>query len=195
MDTIKSFITILSQITTIVVAIVVGFWGFYSSMYVKKEKEVTEFTLKELKLKTSQKPHLQVKLESTVTLTDTGLRLLVVKATLSNLGNKDGKLTLDHDAITLVPVIFSNGRPIFQKPVSLLSGRYAGTLSRVPLQFIEIGSGEAYELTFAHVIQHPGTYLIHFLALNDTIPSLENTLAAGIPYRYSVGADQYLVVK
>lgn len=45
-------------------------------------------------------------------------------------------------------------------------------------------------------IESPVTYLIHFLALNGIDPSPEDVLATGgLPYKYSVGADQYVVVK
>ncbi|ATA23020.1 hypothetical protein BIY26_11740 [Brenneria goodwinii] len=187
---------ILAQATTIIAAIVVGVWGYYSTVYVKKEKEVTEYTLKELDQKTTQKPHIQAKVESTIQPLDNGQNLLQVKVILSNLGNKESKVTLDDDALTLVPIAFSDGKPIYQKSINLLSGRYAGTLTRIPLQFVNVGAGESYELTFVHSIENSGTYLIHFLALNGINPPNEDfSITGGIPYQYSVGADQYVVIK
>ncbi|CDH23554.1 hypothetical protein [Xenorhabdus bovienii] len=187
---------ILSQATTIIAAIVVGLWGYYSTVYVKKEKEVTEYTLKEFEQRTTQKPHIQAKVESTIQPIENGLNLLQVKVTLSNLGNKESNVILDDDALTLIPVAFSEGKPIYQKPINLLSGRYAGTLSRIPLQFVNIGAGESYELTFVHSLKNPGTFLIHFLALNGITPSeKEFSFTKGIPYQYAVGADQYIVIK
>ncbi|QTF07549.1 hypothetical protein HC231_06140 [Brenneria izadpanahii] len=187
---------ILSQATTIIAAIAVAVWGVYSTIYVKKEKQVTEYTLKELAQKTTQKPHIQAKVESTVQPLDNGKNLLQVKVILSNLGNEESKVTLDDDALTLVPITFSEGKPIYQKPISLLSGRYAGTLSRIPLQFVNVGASETYELTFVHSIENSGTYLIHFLALNGiNPPDGDFSATGGIPYQYSVGADQYVVIK
>lgn len=187
---------ILAQTTTIIAAIVVAMWGYYSTVYVKKEKEVTEYTLKELEQKTTQKPHIQAKVESLVQPLTDGQNLLQVKVILSNLGNKESKVTLDDDALTLVPVEFAEGKPIYQKPINLLSGRYAGTLNRAPLRFVNVGAGESYEITFVQNLENPGIYLIHFLALNGIDPPAEDFLiTSGVPYHYSVGADQYLVVK
>ena len=46
----------LAQATTIIAAIVVAVWGYYSTVYVNKVKEVTEYTLKDLNQKTTQNP-------------------------------------------------------------------------------------------------------------------------------------------
>lgn len=189
-------VQILAQTTTIIAAIVIAVWGYYSTVYVKKEKEVTEYTLKELDQKTTQKPHIQAKVESTIQPLGDGQNLLQVKVTLSNLGNKESKVTLDEDALTLVPVAFAEGRPTYQNPINLLSGRYAGTLNRAPLRFVNVGAGESYEITFVQNVENPGIYLIHFLALNGIDPTAEDFLiTGGVPYKYSVGADQYVVVK
>lgn len=189
-------VQILTHATTIIAAIVVAVWGYYSTVYVKKEKEVTEYTLKELDQKTTQKPHVLAKVESTVQPLIDGQNLLQVKVILSNFGNKESKITLDDDALTLVPVAFVEGRPNYQKPINLLLGRYAGTLTRAPLRFVNVGAGESYEITFVHNLENPGIYLIHFLALNGIDPPVEDfVLTGGVPYQYSVGADQYVVVK
>jgi len=190
------WIQVITQITTIIATIVVGLWGYYSTIYVKKEKEVTEYTLKELKQKTTQTPHIQVKVDSIVQPIENGQKLLQIKVTLSNLGTKESRVTLDDDTLTLIPIKFIEGKPAFQEPINLLSGRYTGTLNRMPLQFVNIGAGESYELTFVHSLSSAGTFLIHFLALNGISPS-ENELSAtnGIPYKYSVGVDEYLIVK
>ena len=187
---------ILAKATTIIAAIVVAVWGYYSTVYVNKEKEVTEYTLKNLIQKTTQKPHIQAKVESVVQPLMEGQNLLQVKVVLSNLGNKDRKVILDDDALTLVPVTFAAGKPIYQKPINLLSGRYAGTLNRAPLRFVNVGAGESYEITFVHNLDKPGIYLIHFLALNGIDPSPEDLLiTGGVPYQYSVGADRYVLVE
>jgi len=187
---------ILAQATTIIAAIVVAIWGYYSTVYVKKEKEVTEYTLKEMDQKTTQKPHIQAKVKSTIQPLMDGQNLLQVKVILSNLGNKESKVTLDDDALTLVPVTFVDGKPFFQNPINLLLGRYAGTLNRAPLRFVNVGAGESYEITFVQSIKNSGIYLIHFLALNGVDPPAEDPLIkGGVPYSYSVGVDQYVVVK
>ncbi|WP_024645083.1 hypothetical protein [Pseudomonas syringae] len=189
-------IQILAQTTTIIAAIVVAVWGYYSTVYVKKEKEITEYTLMNLQQKTTQKPHIQAKVESTVQPLADGQNLLQIKVMLSNLGNKESKVSLDDDALTLVPVLFDEGKPIYGTPINLQSGRYAGTYNRVPLRFVNVGAGESYEITYVHNIENPGTYLIHFLALNGVNPSPEDIIATGgLPYKYSVGVDQYLVIK
>lgn len=187
---------IFAQAMTIIAAIVVAVWGYYSTVYVKKEKEVTEYTLKDMDQRTTQKPHIQAKVETTVQPMMDGQNLLQVKVILSNLGNKESKVTFDDDALTLIPVAFANGKPLYQKPIDLLSGRYAGTLNRAPLRFVNVGAGESYEITFVQSLENPGIYLIHFLALNGIEPSQEDFLiTGGVHYKYSVGADQYLVVK
>ncbi|SFX07527.1 hypothetical protein [Pseudomonas sp. NFACC36] len=188
-------VQILAQATTIIAAIVVAVWGWYSTLYVTKQKEVTDYTLKEMNQKTTQKPHIQAKVESTIQPLTGGENLLQVRVILSNLGNKESKVILDDDSLTLVPVAFADGKPLYQKPIGLVSGRYSGSLNRAPLKFVDIGENESYEITFVHHLEHPGVYLIHFLALNGTAPSSEDLLIkSGIPYKYSVGADQYVIV-
>lgn len=187
---------IVGQLTTIIAAIVVAAWAYYSTVYVKKEKEVTDYTLRELDQKTTQKPHIQAKVESTIQSLVDGQHLLQIKVILSNLGNKESKVALDDDALTLVPVVFAEGRPVYLEPINLLTGRYAGTRNRTPLRFVNVGAGESYEITFVHNVDDPGIYLIHFLALNGIDPTAEEVLiAGGLPYKYSVGADQYVVVR
>lgn len=190
------WVQICSQIVTIVAAIAVGVWGVYSTIYVKKEKEVTDYTLQELKQKTTQTPHIQAKVKPIIEKVNNGAVLLTVKITLSNLGTKESRVTLDDNSLALIPVDFSTGKPVFHEPINIVSSRYAGNLHRVPLQFVDIGAGENYEFTFAYGMNTKGTYLIHFLALNGTTPSEgEVSSTYGIPYKYSVGADEYVIVK
>ncbi|MDH0729228.1 hypothetical protein N5F23_24945 [Pseudomonas sichuanensis] len=189
-------VQIASQIMTMIAAIAVAIWGIYSTNYIKKEREITEYTLKELHQKTTQAPHIQAKVDPTVRPFAGDRNLLEVKITLSNSGNKASKVLLDENALTLVPVEFVNGEPRYQPPINLISGRYVGNLARIPLRFVNVGPGETYEITFVHNIKNPGVYLIHFLALNGIEPSEEERSAAGgLPYKYSVGADQYLIVQ
>lgn len=186
----------LTQATTFIAAVVVAWWGYYSTVYVKKEKEVTEYTLKDLRQKTAQQPHIQVKVKPTVLPLADGERLIQIGVTLSNLGNIQSKVTLDDNSLTLVPVVFDHGRPTYRKPINLLPGRYAGTFNRAPLGFVNVGAGESYELTFVHKLESPGTYLIHFLALNGIDPPAEDFLVkSGVSYNYAVGADHYLVLE
>ncbi|HAY0636813.1 hypothetical protein [Serratia rubidaea] len=183
------------QVLATSAAIAVGIWGYYSAVYVNKEKEVTEYTLKELEQKTKQVPHIQAKINSTVQPIGNGLNLLQVKVILSNLGNKESKIFLDDEALTLVPVSFSKGNPLYQQPISLSTGRYTGTSHRLVLPFINIGSGESYELTFVHSLKESGTFLIHFLALNGISPQgTESFDSEASLYKYSVGADNYIVI-
>lgn len=189
-------VQILAQATTIIAAIVVGMWGYYSTVYVKKEQQITDYTLKELDQKTIQKPHIQAKVESTVESLIDGQHMLQIKVTISNFGNIESKVDFDDNALTLIPVVFSEGKPAYRKPVNLITGRYAGTLNRAPLDFVNVGAGETYEFTFVHTLETPGIYLIHFLALNGTAPTAEETrIMGGLPHKYSIGADQYVVVK
>ncbi|EOL8987615.1 hypothetical protein ACM92P_002136 [Cronobacter dublinensis] len=186
----------VAQFTTIIATIVIGVWGYYSTIHVKKEKEITDYTLKELKQKTTQAPHIQTKIQPIIERGEGGLIILVVKVTLSNLGTKESRVTFDDDSLALIPVELSHGKPVFEEPINLLSGRYTGNLHRLPLPFVDIGAGETYEFTFAHGIKKTGTYLIHFLALNGIAPSQEVISATnGLHYKYSVGADEYLVIK
>lgn len=189
-------IQIIAQIFTIVAAIAVAIWGLYSTIYVKKEKLFTEYTLKELDQKTTQKPHIQAKVESTIQPLAAGQNLLQIKVIISNIGNKESKVSLDKDALSLVPVVFNEGEPRYKKPIYLLNGRYLGTLNRTPLNFINIGAGESYEVTFVHVVENPGVYLIHLLALNGIEPTEKDSgMTGGLPFQYAVGVDQYVVVE
>lgn len=186
---------ILAQVTTIVAAIVLAIWAYYSTIYVKKEKEVTEYTLKELDQKTTQKPHIQAKVESTVQPLVDGKNLLLVRVILSNIGSKESRVTLDDNALVLVPVAFTEGAPVYKAPISLQSGRYGGTPARIPLNFVDVGAGESYEITFAHKLEKSGVYLVHFLALNGVNPpATDQSIASFIPYQYAIGVDEYVVV-
>ncbi|MNR49626.1 hypothetical protein D3C85_1690310 [compost metagenome] len=61
---------------------------------------------------------------------------------------------------------------------------------------MNVGAGESYEITFVQNLENPGIYLIHFLALNGIDPlAADVVITGGVPYQYSVGADQYVVVK
>ncbi|WP_198138662.1 hypothetical protein [Achromobacter piechaudii] len=178
-----------------IAAIVVAVWAYYSTVYVKKEREITEYTLKELEQKTSQRAHIQAKVESSVKKLPDGGNLVVVQVNLFNLGAKESRVILDEHALVLVPVIFVEGKPTFQSSVSLQSGRYTGSLARMPLNFVDVGAGESHEFTFVQKIEKPGIYLIHFLALNDAKRPVETFSISGLPpYRYAVGVDQYLIV-
>lgn len=189
-------IQIFAHATTIIAAIVLAFWGYYSVVYVKKEKEVTELTLAELNQKTTQKPHIQAKVESTLQQLTDGKNLLQVQVTISNIGNRESRVILDDNALVLVPVTFAEGTPIYQPSISLQSGRYAGTSARMPLKFVDVGAGESHEFTFIQKIEDPGVYLIHFLALNGTDPSEEIYYTNDfVQYKYAVGVDNYIVVK
>jgi hypothetical protein len=186
---------ILTQTTTIIAAAVVAVWGYYSTVYVKKEREVTQYTLKELEQKTTQKSHIQASVVSTVQKMPDGWNLVVIRVTLSNLGNKEGRVTLDEHALTLVPVNFAEGKPTYRSSISLQSSRYAGSLARIPMNFVDVGAGESHEITFVQKIDEPGVYLIHFLALNGVDPPAEIVSNSDLPrYRYAVGVDEYLVV-
>ncbi|WAI81016.1 MULTISPECIES: hypothetical protein [Achromobacter] len=186
---------ILTHTMTIIAAVVVAVWGYYSTVYVKKEREVTEYTLKELEQKTAQRPHIQAKVETTVQKLMEGGNLVAIKVTLFNLGNQESRVTLDEHSLVLVPVVFVEGKPNYQSSTTLQSGRYAGSLARIPLNFVDVGAGESHEITFVQKIEKPGVYLIHFLALNGVNPPAEVFSNADVPlYRYAVGADKYLVV-
>lgn len=196
-EKIHLFTQIFTYVMKSVAAIAVAFWGFYSTVYVKREKELAEYNLKELEQKTTQESHVLAKVDFAVQPGIDAKKILIVKVALSNRGNKETRVTLDNQALTLVPVTFNDGNPIFHKPISLRSGRCLGTIDRAILDFVDIGAGESHELTFAQQIENPGVYLIHFLAFNSTSPAEQSAsfLGVEVPYRYSVGADQYVMVE
>ena len=196
LENVSLWIQNCAQIATALAALSVVAWAYYSTVYVKKEKEVTEYMLRELEQKTTQESHIQVKVEPSIQPAMDGRNLLQVKVILANLGNKEGRVILDHEALVLVPVTFVEGKPIYEKPIDLRLGRYGGTPGRVPLDFVNIGAGESYEITFVQSLENPGVYLIHFLALHDMATQDGYVDGIGvIPYRYAVGADEYVVVK
>lgn len=188
---------ILSNATTFFAAIVLGVWGVYSTVYVSKAREIAEYTLKDLELKTQQTSHIQAKLETSlkaVTFPESG-QLLTINVTLSNGGSKESRVTLDDESLALIPVSFIDGSPRYQLPINIIKGRYPGTLGRFPLNWIDIGAGESYELTYVHLISRPGIYLVHFLSHNGTVPSEDINKSTVLPFKYSVGADHYLIIE
>jgi len=62
------------------------------------------------------------------------------------------------------------------------------------MNWIDIGAGESYTLNFVHLVSQPGTYLVHFLALNDT-QSLKVNRDEHFPIQYSVGEDKYITIE
>lgn len=186
---------VLSNFTTFIAAIVLGVWGFYSTFYVNKVKEVTEYTLEDWKHRTSLKPHIQAKVETSLEQISEGKHLLKIVVTLSNLGERESRVTLDDQSVSIVPVAFDDGIPEFQSPINLANGRYTGTVNRLALDWIDIGSGESYELTYAYLLSEAGTYLVHFLSHNGSSPEKGEAGVFALPYKYSVGADKYVVVK
>ena len=181
---------ILSNFTTFIVAIVLGVWAVYSTFYVSKVNEVTEYTLQDWKNRTNLKPHIKAKVETDLEDIGNSEKLLKVVVTLSNSGDQESRVSLDDQSISIVPVVFEGGSPRFLAPTNLADGRYNGTLDRLALDWIDIGSGESYELTYVHLISHPGTYLVHFLSHNGLEPKV-----GLLPIKYSVGADKYVVIK
>jgi len=181
---------VLSNCTTFIAAIVLGVWGLYSTFYVNKVSEVTEYTLQDWKNRTNLKPHIQAKVETDLEDVGDSKKLLKVVITLSNSGDQESRVSLDEQSISLVPVGFEDGSPRFLAPKNLADGRYNGTLNRMALDWVDIGSGESYELTYVHLISHPGTYLVHFLSHNGL-----ELKGSSLPIKYTVGADKYIVVK
>lgn len=181
---------VLSNFTTFIVAIVLGVWAVYSTFYVSKVNEVTEYTLQDWRNRTNLKPHIQAKVETDLEDVGDGKKLLKVVVTLSNSGDQESRVSLDDQSISIVPVVFEGGSPRFLAPTNLADGRYNGTLNRLALDWVDIGSGESYELTYVHLISRPGTYLVHFLSHNGLEPK-----GGLLPIKYSVGADKYVVIK
>lgn len=186
---------IINNVLTSIAAIFVGAWACYSALYVKQEKKVTEYTLKELALKTEKAPHVETKLETILEPLADGQYLLQVNVILSNHGNRETRVDLDNESLSLVPVIFNDGHPSFQNPVNLSTGRYPGSPHRVALNWIDIGASETYSLSYVHTLRTPGTYLIHFMSLNGSEPQARTDHFTSLPIKYAVGADKYITIK
>lgn len=193
LESLLKYSPLVNNITTIIVAMVVGAWAIFSTISVKKEGQIADFKLRELEQRTQQLPHIAAKLDIVTEKAIDQKNIVNIKIILTNTGNKESRVILDNESLTLVPVSFEKGVPVYHQPINLINSRYRGPAKRFIMNWIDIGAGESYTLNFVQLVDQPGTYLVHFLALydNQTIKDEKN-----FPFslQYSVGEDKYIMI-
>jgi hypothetical protein len=187
---------IVSAWITAAAAIAVGIWAAWSSVYIKQEREVTSYTLRDLEMRTKTLPVVKATLIAKVDPMPTGESLLEATVLLSNLGNEECRVVLDRQAMVLVRVFMRNGEPQYQPEISLFSSRYWGQ-NRAVGDFIDIAPGETYELKYIRSIENSGIYLVRFLAVKKSSYTEKFKFDVGLPdgAEYSTGADAYIVLE
>ncbi|MBS0904162.1 hypothetical protein JK229_03370 [Pantoea dispersa] len=194
LDNLLKYSPLVTNIVTIIVAMVVGTWAIFSTISVRKEGQIAEYKLRELEQRTQQLPHVAARVEILTEKNVNQDQIIKIKVVLTNSGNKESRIQLDNESLTLVPVSFNKGEPVYNEPINLINGRYRGAAKRYIMNWIDIGAGESYTLNFVHSINQSGTYLVHFLAFNDTQPNnkLKNDIFS---FQYAVGEDKYFTIE
>lgn len=184
-----------SYLAAVIATFVLGGWGWWSAYYIKQEKDIAEYTLRDLIQKTTQTPHILSKLTLTTLGTGTGPTTIQVKVNLSNQGTTEARVSLDDHALTLTPFMYSKGMPVFGHEIPLGSTRFSGTYRRVE-DWIAIGVNESYELSYTFQIDEPGNYLLRFLAKKTDDLASESKLGRDhfTKTTFSVGSDEYITI-
>lgn len=180
---------------TIVALLIGGVWVVFNVLYVKQEKSIAEFTLRELQQKTNLMPHIRSKVTTNIKTQEQGASIVQVRVELSNLGSEAQRVFLDDGALSVIKIEFKDGLPQYQSERTVGKTRYKGQLRQIQ-NYLDLGAGETYELSFIFQIEDAGTYLVRFLAVMNS-PYLEkykNKVAMPAGYDYSTGEDQYIII-
>lgn len=63
LDNLLKYSPLVTNIVTIIVAMVVGTWAIFSTISVRKEGQIAEYKLRELEQRTQQLPHVAARVE------------------------------------------------------------------------------------------------------------------------------------
>lgn len=187
--------TILNYVTVLGI-VVGGIWIAFNVFYVKQEQEIASYTLRELQQKTALAPHIRSKVTATV-LPEPDLPSTVrVRVELSNQGTDASRVVLDNLALSVTGITFERGIPRYLTEVPIGSTRFKGSFRQVG-DFIDIGAGETYAISYIFQLSAPGTYLIRFLANMDSPYLKEYKRRVGTTgySEYSTGDDTYISIQ
>ena len=187
--------TILNYVTVLGI-VVGGIWIAFNVFYVKQEQEIASYTLRELQQKTALAPHIRSKVTATV-LPEPDLPSTVrVRVELSNQGTDASRVVLDNLALSVTGITFQEGIPRYLTEVPIGSTRFKGSFRQVG-DFIDIGAGETYAISYIFQLSAPGTYLIRFLANMDSPYLKDYKQKVGTPVysKYSTGDDTYITIQ
>lgn len=117
------------------------------------------------------------------------------RVTISNQGTQVARVILNNSALSLVEVEFEEGWPRFVAERSIGDTRYRG-VSKVVHDYIDVGAGESYEVSYIFQVHKSGHYLVRFLAAmeGDHYDEFKRKVNAPLAMQYSTGADQYVVI-
>lgn len=181
---------------SILAVLIGGIWIAFNTLYVKQERQISAYTLRELEQKTNLAPHLKSKVIASVSTPESGgASTIQVRVELSNQGTDVQRVILDNGALSVTAVIFQGGAPLFIGEVPMGSTRFKGVLRQVG-DFIDVGAGETYDISYIFQLNSPGTYLVRFLAKMQSPYLEEYKHKVGAPEMqdYSVGDDQYITI-
>nr|WP_314527236.1 hypothetical protein [uncultured Pseudomonas sp.] len=188
-----------SQITlnfiSVIAAIVIGIWAWWSTYTVKREGEIAELTLQDLKQKTQLAPHIGTKIQTKIHPSNNTETTLEVAVTLTNQGTDFARLNLEKRALSITKVDFRSGAPDFNHTRNLGDTRYKGE-TEIVFPYIDIGPSETYELNYIFQIEEPGLYLVRFLSRMKSDHLLIHKARTATPelIDFSTGADQYITI-
>lgn len=187
--------TILNYVTVLGI-VVGGIWIAFNVIYVKQEQEIASYTLRELQQKTALAPHIRSKVTATV-LPEPDLPSTVqVRVELSNQGTDASRVALDNLALSVTGITFEGGIPRYLTEVPIGSTRFKGSFRQVG-DFIDIGAGETYAISYIFQLSAPGTYLIRFLANMDSpyLKEYKQKVGTTVYSEYSTGDDTYITIQ
>jgi hypothetical protein len=187
--------TILNYVTVLGI-VVGGIWIAFNVIYVKQEQEIASYTLRELQQKTALTPHIRSKVTTTV-LPEPDLPSTVqVRVELSNQGTDASRVILDNLALSVTGITFEEGIPRYLAEVPIGNTRFKGSFRQVG-DFIDIGAGETYAISYIFQLSAPGTYLIRFLANMDSpyLKEYKQKVGTTVYSEYSTGDDTYITIQ
>jgi hypothetical protein len=187
--------TILNYVTVLGI-VIGGIWIAFNVIYVKQEQEIASYTLQELKQKTSLAPHVRSKVTATVSPKSDAPSTVQVRVELSNQGTAASRVILDSFALSVTGIAFKEGTPRYLTEVPVGGTRFKGNFRQVG-DFIDIGAGETYDISYIFQLSAPGTYLIRFLANMDSPYLKEYKQKVGTPAysNYSTGDDTHITIR
>lgn len=191
---------IISQIAlncvSILAVLIGGVWIAFNALYVKQEKQISAYTLRELEQKTNLAPHVRAKVNATIGESQGAPGSIVqVLVELSNQGTEAQRVILDNGALSIAGIVFFGSVPQFIGEIPMGVTRFKGVMRQVG-DFIDIGAGETYDISYIFRLKSPGTYLVRFLAKMESPYLEEYKQKVGTPalQNYSVGDDQYITI-
>jgi len=194
-ESLHQYSQIALNFTSVLAAIAIGAWACWSTYAVKREGEIAELTLQDLKQKTSLAPHIGTRLQTKIHPSPTTATTVEVAVTMTNQGTDFARLNLEPRVLSITKVDFQSGSPVFNHTRSLGDTRFKGETEWIG-GYVDIGPSETYEINYIFQVAEPGLYLVRFLSRmsSDFLVTHKARTQTPALIDYSAGADQYITI-